>query len=366
MRYGSSELTRGSVVQQFVKAGEAVQIRERCVSDFQQKAPHGHTQQFERFACITLTLAIWCVFGCHKSESEKIAILTRTAGDPMPDTVHVGATFAAQTCGLRPHYTAPASEDDLQAQLALFNSFKERGFAGIILVPIQPQALRYTVERAVSRGLPVVVLGSELGIANDNLAYILNDEETGSELAARRLNEVLAGKGTVAVTGLDVSSSTSVKRLNALQHQIMSHYPGIRLLDPTIAGNSVAEQEHLAQKLLRGPQHIDAIVALGSASTRGTFYAIVEEALPQHVALIGFDQELLPTNGDLLIEGVIAQRTRDMGQLAAQAICGRLAGKPMTPRTVLQPFLITPDNFRSVAVQTQLSRNWWDPPKEPR
>lgn len=284
----------------------------------------------------------------------------------MPDTVHVGATFAAHDCGLLPHYTAPASEDDLQGQLALFNDFEERGFAGIILVPIQPHALRYTVERAVNKGLPVVVLGSDLGITNDNIAYILNDEEAGSELAAHRLAEILAGKGIVAVTGLDASSSTSIKRLNALQRQMHSHYPEIRLLDPVIVGNSIAEQEHLAQKLLRGPQHIDAIVALGAASTRGTFYAIVEESLPQHVALIGFDQELLPTNGDLLIEGIVAQRTRDMGQLAAQAICGRLAGKPMIPRTVLQPFLITPENYRSAAVRNQLSRDWWDPPKELR
>jgi ribose transport system substrate-binding protein len=226
--------------------------------------------------------------------------------------------------------------------------------------------LRYTVERAVNKGLPVVVLGSDLGITNDNIAYILNDEEAGSELAAHRLAEILAGKGIVAVTGLDASSSTSIKRLNALQRQMHSHYPEIRLLDPVIVGNSIAEQEHLAQKLLRGPQHIDAIVALGAASTRGTFYAIVEESLPQHVALIGFDQELLPTNGDLLIEGIVAQRTRDMGQLAAQAICGRLAGKPMIPRTVLQPFLITPENYRSAAVRNQLSRDWWDPPKELR
>lgn len=324
------------------------------------------SRKIQGFACGLLALGICCVIGCHKSESEKIAILTRTAGDPMPDTVHVGATFAAHNCGLSSHYTATPSEDDLQGQLALFNSFEERGFAGIILDPIQPHALRYTVERAVNKGLPVVVLGSDLGITNDNIAYILNDEQAGSELAAHRLAEVLAGKGVVAVTGLDVSSSTSVLRLNALQRQMISHYPEIHLLDPIIVGNSVAEQEHLAQRLLRGPQHIDAIVALGAASTRGTFYAIVEESLPQHIALIGFDQELLPTNGDLLIEGVVAQRTRDMGQLAARAICDRLAGRPMISRTVLEPFLITPDNFRSAAVQTQLSRDWWDLPKESR
>jgi ribose transport system substrate-binding protein len=350
-------------VQRFVGAGEAVQIREPHLAGSQSKAPRCRTQHVGWFGGIALTLAIWCILGCHKSESEKIAILTRTAGDPMPDTVHVGATFAAHDCGLLPHYTAPASEDDLQGQLALFNNFEERGFAGIILVPIQPHALRYTVERAVSRGLPVVVLGSELGITNDNIAYILNDEETGSELAASRLNEVLGGKGIVAVTGLDVSSSTSVKRLSELQRQVMSHYPEIHLLDPVVVDNSVAEQEHLAQKLLRGPQRIDAIVALGAASTRGTFYAIQAESLPRHVALIGFDQELLPTNGDLLIEGVVAQRTREMGQLAAQAICTRLAGKSMTSRTVLQPFLITPENFRSASIQSQLSRDWWNQPK---
>jgi ribose transport system substrate-binding protein len=215
--------------------------------------------------------------------------------------------------------------------------------------------------------LPVVVLDSELGIKNDNLAYILNDEEAGAALAASRLNEVLGGKGTVAIMGLDVNSTTSMERLNALQRQMADRYPRIRLLDPVVAGSSFPEQEQLAQRLLRGPQQIDAIAALSADSTRGSYYAIVQEALPRHIALIGFDQELLPTNGNKLqIDGIVAERTREMGKLAAEAVCGRLAGKPMTPRTVLEPFLITPDNFRSVAVQTELSTNWWDAEKEAR
>lgn len=276
----------------------------------------------------------------------------------MEDTVFLGADMGTYDCGYRPHHTAPLREDDLQGQLALFASFEKRGYEGIILWPIHAQAFRNPVERAVSRGLPVVVLGSELGIKSDNLAYVLNDEDAGVKLAADRLNEVVKGHGSVVINGIDVSSSTSMRRLSALRQYIATRYPSIHLQESPQAGTQVADQEQVTQQLLRKTPNIDAFVALDAASTRGTYYAIIREALPKHISLIGFDQELLPTNGNLLIDGVVAQRTREMGEIAAQSICNRLAGKPMSPRTLLQPFLITPANFNTPEIENELSGKW--------
>jgi hypothetical protein len=49
----------------------------------------------------------------------------------------------------------------------------------------------------------VVVTGTDLGLApGGKLAYVLNDERSGGQMATRRIGELLHGQGTVAVLGI--------------------------------------------------------------------------------------------------------------------------------------------------------------------
>jgi ribose transport system substrate-binding protein len=308
-------------------------------------------------------LALVCATGCH-GHDRQIVLLPPTTGVVLWDSAHAGAATSARKCGLRVRYDAPTRGDDLQRQLAMFETFRAERYGGIILQPIQAQALRNPVQRAVSSGLPVVLLGSDMGIRSPNLAYVRNDEKFGGVLAADRLAELLPSGGRIAVLGLDVDRPSTLEREASLEQRLRERYKRLIVSDRRSGSSNLAQEQQSAQQILRSSPRVDAIVALSAVSTRGAYYAVMSEKLARHVVMIGFDQDMLPPVRTGQLDAVVAERTSDMGARAAEAICARLSGRPMPPEALIRPFLITPANISSPEVRQQLSVAWWESEQE--
>lgn len=296
--------------------------------------------------------------GCRRGA--QIALIPPTTGVPLWDAAHAGAVRGARGCGLQVHYNGPPREDDLQGQLALFQRSIQAHAAGIILAPIQAQALRNPVQRAISDGVPVVVIGADLGIRGDTLSYVLNDEGAGGRIAASTLGDLLHGEGTVVVLGLDVHQAVSLEREAAFEEAIAQRYPRIHIVQRLSGFSNLAEDEEAAHAVLTSPRKVDAIVALDAISTRGAYYAEMSEPRPRPVLLLGFDQDLIPPVREGKIAAIIAERTHEIGRRAAEAVCARVQGKPYPNRVVVPPLLLTPENINSSNVALQLDRDWWD------
>ena len=307
---------------------------------------------------VILLIPVLCLTACATNRKE-IAFLTPTNGDLIWDSMHTGAVLKAAACGLKVHYDAPPRADDLRTQLELFKKFSESHYATIVVVPIQARAMRDPIGRAASGGQPIVVIGTDLGIRNPNIAYVLNDEEVGGRLAAEKVGDVLHGKGTVAVMGVDLSAASILTREHAFEQELATRFPGIRVVQRTHGSINLFEEQQSAEELLAGDDHLDAIVALTSFATRGAFYA-VDARRPKHrVHIIGFDQDLTVPIGNGQIDGVVAQRANDIGKLGSQLACDHLEGKPWGQPHLVTPFLITPVNVNSAEVWSQMNRAWW-------
>ena len=287
-------------------------------------------------------------------------LLTPTNGDLISDAVHTGAVLEAAACGLKVHYDGPPRADDLRTQLELFKKFSESHYAAIVVVPIQARAIRDPIGRAASAGQPIIVIGSDLGIRNPNIAYVLNDEEVGGRLAAEKVGDALHGKGHVAVMGVDLSAANILAREHAFEQELSTRFPGIRVVQRTRGSINLFEEQQSAEELLAGDDHLDAIVALTSFATRGAFYAVDARRPKHHLHIIGFDQDLiLPIPGGE-IDGVVAQRANDIGKLVSQLACDHLEGKPWGSPRLVRPFLITPANVNSAEVRSQMNLAWWE------
>lgn len=310
-------------------------------------------------------LALVCgLGGCKGPPSRQIALIPITTGVPLWDAAHAGAVRAAAGCGLGVHYNAPAREDDLQGQLALFDHSRGGDFAGIILAPIQAQAMRNPVQRAVSAGTPIVVIGEDLGIRRLNLAYVLTDEWMGGRMAADRIGTLLRGNGAVAIMGLDLNRSSSLEREQSFEAELLKSFPGIHVVGRRSGSANLAQEQQIAQELLALPQRVDALVALSAASTRGAYFAKLNQINTKPLHIVGFDQDLMTpiTSGE--IDGVVAVRTREIGEVAARLICAGINGNPMQARTVVLPMMVTAANIGSPEVTHLMDRAWWDEGKE--
>src|SRR6266542_2757422 len=265
-----------------------------------------------------LVAVLVCVFSaaCNR-RSKLVAVIPRSCGTVLWEPEHAGAAHLARRNGVEVYWNAPPREDDVEGQIALLTKIVDRGPSGIILTPDETLPLRTPVRRIVARGLPVVVIGTHLGIApSAKLAYVLNDDEAGGQMAARRLGAILKGSGSVAILGVNPQLTGITARQRSLEKTLADEFPDIRVVARRLGHYSVPQERQIAEDIINGGTPLDAIVALSTSSTRGAYYALVEFGKTRIVKLIGFDQELIPPLRTGGIDSVIMQRTYDMGHTA--------------------------------------------------
>src|ERR1700744_2828904 len=161
-------------------------------------------KRLKRGLGITFSLAVLIALSACKRTPMPVAVIPRACGTALWEPEHAGAAEAARGRGLSVYWNAPTRPHDVQKQIALLEKVVALHYRGIVLAPDETLALRTPIKRALATQVPIVVVGTELGIDPDsNLSYVLNDEVEGGRMAARRLGLILGGHGTVAILGID-------------------------------------------------------------------------------------------------------------------------------------------------------------------
>lgn len=291
-----------------------------------------------------------------------IAVIPRTCGTALWEPEHAGAAAVARADGLDIYWNAPMRDDDIETQISLIEKAQKRGYAGIIVSPIQTLPMRTPMRRVLAQGIPAVVIGTELGIApSAKLAYVLSDEQAGGELAARRIGAVLHGHGDIAILGINPQLMSNLLRERSFETTLAHEFPKIRMVVRQFGLSSVPQEQQAAEELLSKGAHIDAIVALSLASTRGAYYALVEFEKEGVIKLIGFDQDLLPPVRTGGIDSVVVQNTYEMGRLAMGLMEQELRGTAAAGKVLVAPVLMTRENIDSPEIRQILNLSWWPP-----
>ena len=266
----------------------------------------------------------------------------------------------ARSNGLGIYWNAPTEDDDVEAQIALLANAQARGYSGIIVAPIETLPLRTPIRAVLEHGTPMVVVGTDVGIpTGQKLAYVLNDEEVGGQLAARRIGYVLKGKGAIAILGIDPTLTSNMKRERSFELTLAQEFPQIRVTVRQFGLPNVPQEQQAAEGLLHTGQNIDAIVALSLASTRGAYYALTEFGKEQTIKLVGFDQDLLPPIRTGGIDSIVAQNTYDMGVKAMEIMVHELDGTAHPSVRLVVPVLVTRENIDSPETRQLLNITWW-------
>ncbi len=295
-----------------------------------------------------------------KGADPVIAVIPRTCGTALWEPEHAGAAAVARANGLDIYWNAPTRDDDIETQIALIEKARARGYAGIIVSPIQTLPMRTPMRRVLAQGIPAVVIGTELGISpGAKLAYVLSDEQAGGQLAARRIGAILHGQGTIAILGINPQLMSSIVREHSFENTLASEFPGIRVTVRRFGLASVPREQQAAEELLYKGTNVDAIVALSLASTRGAYYALVEFNKEHSIKLVGFDQDLLPPIRTGGIDSVVVQNTYEMGRLAMGLMDRELHHETVSPELIVQPVLMTRENIDSAEIRQILNLSWW-------
>jgi ribose transport system substrate-binding protein len=191
-------------------------------------------------------------------------------------TIHAGALKAADELGnVEVIWQGPVKEDDRTDQIHLVQSAIASGVDGIVLAPLDKRALVEPVERAIARGIPVVIIDS--GLESDKIvSYVATDNYHGGVLAAQRLGQLLGGRGKIILLRYAEGSESTEQREKGFTDTIARDFPGITYLsDDRYAGATSETAQREAQSLVtRFRGQVDGIFCVNESSTLGMLRAL--------------------------------------------------------------------------------------------
>jgi ribose transport system substrate-binding protein len=297
--------------------------------------------------------------GCQSKE-RTIAVIPRTCGTWLWEAEHTGAQREASLHGLSVYWNGPMREDDVQGQIELLTRVVNRRVLGIVISPIQDLPLRTPLQRAIEAGIPVVVVATDIGIPpGRKLSYVVNDEQSGGRMAARRVGHILKGAGSIAILGVDDRLESMVERAQSFESTLAAEFPDIQVTSRHFALPTVAQEQQVAEQIFDNGKRPDAIVALSGQSTQGALYALIEFKENGKIPLIGFDQTVLVPIRTGELDAIVLQNTFRMGQAAMRNLAENLGEQQTPAKVVVEPELVTKDTIDSPEVRQALDLDWW-------
>src|SRR5260221_4051391 len=112
-----------------------------------------------RIALVVLALA---TIACRREQSRVVGVEPKGANHIFWQTVHAGAIKAGREFHFDIEWNAPTVEIDSSRQIEIVDSMINRHLAGIVLAPVDRQAMVRVVERTGREGIPVSIFDSSI------------------------------------------------------------------------------------------------------------------------------------------------------------------------------------------------------------
>lgn len=191
-------------------------------------------------------------------------------------TIHAGALKAAEELGnVEVIWQGPPKEDEISLQIQMVQSAVATGVDGIVLAPSDSKALVKPVEEATARGIPVVIIDSDLE-SSKIVSYVATDNYHGGVLAAQRVGELLKGEGKIILLRYAIGSASTEAREKGFTDTIAKEFPKVTFLSETeYAGPTSGTAQGKAQNLVtRYRGQVDGVFCPNESSTAGMLRAL--------------------------------------------------------------------------------------------
>lgn len=307
---------------------------------------------------LIVSLALCLSFlSCGKQEQEdtqqegvkkiQIAVIPKGTTHEFWKTIHAGAVKASRELGVDIIWKGPQKEDDRAQQIMVVEDFINRGVDGIVLAPLDDRALCRPVQDAVRETIPVVIIDSELQ-GEDFVSFVATDNYKGGVIAARKLGELLGGKGEIFLIRYQEGSASTTKRENGFLDTITSEFPDVSLLaQDQHTGATTETAFQLAENLIGRFPEVEGIFCPNESSTFGTLRALQESGLAGKIKFVGFDSspKLIQALRDEHIHGLVLQNPMKMGYLGVKQMVLHLRGQSIEIRVDTGVYLATQENM---------------------
>jgi ribose transport system substrate-binding protein len=287
----------------------------------------------------------------------KIAVIPKGMTHEFWKSIHAGAQQAAREQGVEIIWKGPQKEDDRAQQITVVEDVISRGVDGIVLAPLDDRALRRPVQDAMREKIPVIIIDSGLQ-GKDYLSFVATDNYQGGVLGAKRLGELLNGRGKVFLIRYQEGSASTTEREQGFLDTVRKEIPGFTLLvKDQYAGTTTESAYQMAENLIGRFPDVEGIFCPNESSTFGTLRALQESQLAGKVKFVGFDSspKLVQALRDGHLHGLILQNPVKMGYLGVTEMVQYLRGQKIPERVDTGVYLATKENMDTPEIKALLS-----------
>jgi ribose transport system substrate-binding protein len=332
-----------------------------------------------RIIVLITLIVISASIGCKQKkeagvDTYRIAVIPKGTTHVFWKSIHAGAIKAQQelkASGLDVEviWKGPLKEDDRESQIRVVEDFVTRGVNGIVLAPLDDVALRRPVKDAVSNGIPVVIIDSDLK-SEDHVSFVATDNYIGGRKGGERLAEILGGKGKVIMLRYQEGSASTMNREQGFLDVLKEKYPGIQVVSANQYGGATTESAYLASESLLSPLRtpdggltIDGIFCPNESTAFAMLRALEDGRFAGKVKYVGFDSSdrLVMGLRNGLIHGLVLQDPINMGYLGVKTIVAHLRGQQVEKRIDTGSEVATAENMDDPKMKNLLEpdyRKW--------
>lgn len=303
-------------------------------------------------AAFVLTLAS-CGGKPDVSKSLTIAVIPKGTTHEFWKSINAGAVkaqreLAGQGVPVEIIWKGPLREDDRDQQIQVVENFTSRKVSGIVLAPLDAQAMVAPVSSAIQSGIPVVVMDSGLN-TDQYLSFIATDNFKGGQMAGEFMAKLLGEKGNVILLRYAVGSASTEEREKGFL-EVIGKFPGLKLISSDQYSGATRETAYQASQNLmnRFGNEVNGVFCVNEPSTIAMTKALRDIGKAGgKVKMIGFDagsQSVLDMkSGD--VQGLAVQNPVLMGYESVMTMVKHLKGEKVEKRIDTGVVLVTPENM---------------------
>ncbi|MGR3825321.1 MAG: ABC transporter substrate-binding protein [Salipiger marinus] len=269
------------------------------------------------------------------AQAGEIAVIVKTTSSNFWQNVNKGAQAAIDAQSEHTFsFDGPATESAVADQVNLVENAINRGVAGIVLAPSDPEALAPAVKRAFESAIPVVIIDSALTESAEGTyqSFLSTDNCAAGEEVAKRMIAEAGTEGKVAVMSYVAGVGSEIGRVGCFSDYLEAN-SDLEIVGPYYSQSQMATALNQTTDILASNPDLVGIFGANEPTAVGMGRAIMQAGKAGELVVLGFDgnEDLQQFVRDGLMEATAVQGSFAMGEMGVNAVIDILSGETVEP-----------------------------------
>lgn len=308
---------------------------------------------------LVIVAAVFVVIGISRKGTtgpqRRIAVIPKGTTHIFWQSVRAGAEKAGEETGVKIFWNGPKLETDREEQIQIIEDFIVQNVSGIVLAPLDRKALVPSVVKMYENNIPCVIIDSAID-TDKIVSFAATNNYQGGVLAARRMGEILDGKGKIIVVRYVPNSASTTNREEGFIQTIKKEFSGIEVVDEQYGMATVETALQATEDMLTRNSELDGLYACNAPTAVGAMQALQSQGRKE-IKMVGFDAEDALVNGlqSGVIDSLVVQNPFKMGYIGVKTVLDKLDGKEVPKHIDTGVELVTKQRLEEPAIKELLN-----------